>query len=225
MNSHVLFLAHSVLAQVNICFYKPRKPRTDTLICEATKRHFLTGVWHYRLIGCDKARNVWCIFISLSMNIFTRETADVCCALTEANKTARHFGWRHHQAGVLCPGLRKKKNSKPWKVSFLDGAAFIWQQQQNVLLFFLRLNAFFFFNRSSEKSSEQGNTSVSSENILLVSPTFASYSAFSLQFSLSSALLPFLASGELYRIVGATSVQAGDTFKSTKVFRIVPINA
>lgn len=82
-----------------------------------------------------------------------------------------------------------------------------------------------FFYRGSEKSSERGNTSVSSENLLLVSPTFASYSAFSLQFSLSSALLPFLASGELYRIVGATPVQAGDTFKSTKVFRIVQINA
>lgn len=126
---------------------------------------------------------------------------------------------------TVCPGLLEKNISKPWKVSFLDLAAFIWQQQQNVLLFFSRLNASFFFYRGSEKSSERGNTSVSSENLLLVSPTFASYSAFSLQFSLSSALLPFLASGELYRIVGATPVQAGDTFKSTKVLRIVQINA
>lgn len=58
---------------------------------------------------CDKPRtsavfsfwlNKCWVFLFFFLG-FTRKTADMCCAVTEPNKKARHFGWRHHQAGVL----------------------------------------------------------------------------------------------------------------------------
>lgn len=45
---------------------------------------------------------------------------------------------------AVCLGLLERKITKSWKVSFLAGVAFIWQQQQNVLLFYTSVGYFFF---------------------------------------------------------------------------------
>lgn len=114
---------------------------------------------------------------------------------------------------TLCPGILENNISKPRKVSFLEGAAFIWQQQQNVLLFFfffLRLNAFFFF------------FTVAVQNLIKIHLSPQKINCYRLQhlppihhlaFCLFSLWETFVFPPQLYRIGEATSVLAGDAFK------------
>lgn len=122
---------------------------------------------------------------------FPGKTADALCCHRAKQESQALWMKASSSCCTLCPGLPENNISKPWKVSFLEGAAFIWQQQQNVLLFFFFSFAFYtwmpllfllLFYCGSAKSFKPGNTSVSSENQLLSSTAFASCSPFSLQF-------------------------------------------
>ena len=233
LNSRVLFLSswtgYSARVQVNICLQKPRK-----LSLWSARGNFLN--WLCRLALVWKVRNVYSGVISCEYFFsFTSEKAVVGSALTDANKTAKALCMK--ASASWCTVLYvldswKNEILKPWKVSFLEGAAFIWQQ--NVLLFYAWMPIFFFFfaYRSGAKSYEPRNTSVSSENHLTVFTTFTFNSELSLQllvlstqgFSADSRLYRlFLALGDacyvqqLYRIVRATSVQGGGTLASTKI--------
>lgn len=100
-------------------------------------------------MACDKPRtlavfSIWLggFFVSvLPVKLLT------CCAVTEPNKKARHFGWRHHQPGVLCV-------LDSWRTTFLNPEKFpFWKvlllfDSNNTMFcffFFLHLHGFFFF--------------------------------------------------------------------------------
>lgn len=59
----------AILPPCHICFYKARK-LAGALICEATKTHFLTGVWQCRQTGVITRATLGAFFILLSKNVF-----------------------------------------------------------------------------------------------------------------------------------------------------------
>lgn len=150
---------------------------------------------------------------------FTPKTADMCCAVTEPNKKARHFGWRHHQAGVLCV-------LESWKTTFLNPEKFpFWKallsfdsnNRMFCFFFFLRLNAFFFF------------FTVAVQNLIKIHLSPQKINCYRLQhlppihhlaLCLFSLWETFVFPPQLYRIGEATSVLAGDTLKFLRKYML-----
>lgn len=222
LNSCVLFLSswtvHSMLVQVNICLPNPENPRTLWSV-RPPRDTFWTAAWLCRLMVMWKqgVSILVCFYFILVMGL----------ALSDANKTVRH--WMRAWCTV-CPVLLENKIPKSWTLCFFGRCCFHLTATAACCAI-LHLN-YFFYDRSA-KSSEPGNTFVSSENHLSVFTMFASISVLCFQlpvlsphgfcrfksqlFCLSSLRETVVLVHQLYRIIGATSVQAGDTFESTKV--------
>lgn len=166
---------------------EPRKPRTETPICEATKRRSLSYSLAFYTYGYVKAGNIhsgvfllhfWWLFSGLLWKGCYGFSSHWCKQDSQALWMKASASWC-----TVCLGLLERKITKSWKVSFLEGVAFIWQQQQNVLLFYTSVGyCFFLFLKTLSLCKNLLNRETYPlKNHLSVLRTFFSISVFSLQ--------------------------------------------
>ena len=236
LNRPVLFLPSRTVHAVNISFQVPANQELTDWSKRPPRDTFWPKAWCW-----SEDHLFWCV------SFYFQREAVAGLALTDANKTARHSGWKHLPAGVLYV-------LDFWKTKFLNPEKFPCRwvplsfDSNNRMFRFFMLGClfFFFFYHGSAKSSEPGNTSVYSENHLSVFTTFTSDSVFSVQLLVLSTLgfylffacfvfffcrfeaqlfflfllrETFVLVHQLYRTVGKTSVQECDTLESKRVSR------
>lgn len=67
----------ATLSHLGFFFFFIAQKLAGVLICEATKTHFLTGVWQQQTNKCDNARERWAhilLYIPKMFSVFSRET-------------------------------------------------------------------------------------------------------------------------------------------------------
>lgn len=129
----------AILPPCHICFYKARK-LAGALICEATKTHFLTGVWQCRQTGVIMCGTLGAFFILLSKNVFcfSREiTFHIPLFCSRWGKQEHRALWMKASSSwcTVHPGLLQKQHF--WSLKKFFGRCCLHSTETEYFAFFM----------------------------------------------------------------------------------------
>lgn len=207
------------------------------MICGATERHLRTAVWVCRLMVMwkQKASTLVCVNLWRLLSVIRGKT--LSWPQLSLMQTRKWGTFNESICQSVCPGHLVNEIPQSWKVCFLKGITLIWQQQQHVLLFYTWITFFSFLPEQCKIFWTRKYVSiirncqcfqhlppfqcfVSCSPLCLHTVFFVLFFFywFKSQLFCHPSLREILVLvHQLYKIIQATSVQAGVYFKPTKV--------